>query len=375
MEPALKQRLIGAMVLVALAVIFLPMLIKGPAPESGASDVPLTLPDAPAGETETRELPLVTPGDAPQGGVVGMEPADVSQPASAGSDTLPTVDTAAGAKTMQPASTAGGDYAVSFGSYASASDADRVIAALHAARLPGYQETAAGAGGRTLYRVRIGPFATQADAEAARLGSTKVRKDVNAKVVVLNADAADAADPAVATTAPAASAPSVSAPKPLAETAPVKPAALPASKPEPLKPAVAKPVATKPVETKPAETKPVATKPVETKPVATTKPVETKPAPATKPVEPAKPAPKPAAAGTGFAVQLGAFGNVDEANKLRDRARAAGFSAFVEQVRTDKGTLNRVRLGPVVNRADADKLKAQVAGKLGVGDALVKPHP
>lgn len=364
MEPALKQRLIGAMVLVALAVIFLPMLIKGPAPESGASDVPLTLPDAPAGETETRELPLVTPGDAPQGGVVGMEPADVSQPASAGSDTLPTVDTAAGAKAMQPAATAGGDYAVSFGSYASASDADRVIAALHAARLPGYQETAAGAGGRTLYRVRIGPFATQADAEAARLGSTKVRKDVNAKVVVLNADAAEAADPAVATTAPAASAPSVSAPKPLAESAPVKPAALPPSKPEPLKPAA----------TKPAETKPVATKPVETKPVATTKPVETKPV-AAKPAEPAKPAPKPAAAGTGFAVQLGAFGNVDEANKLRDRARAAGFSAFVEQVRTDKGTLNRVRLGPVVNRADADKLKAQVAGKLGVGDALVKPHP
>ncbi|MGO4774000.1 SPOR domain-containing protein, partial [Lysobacter sp. 2RAB21] len=41
----------------------------------------------------------------------------------------------------------------------------------------------------------------------------------------------------------------------------------------------------------------------------------------------------------------------------------------------DKGTLNRVRIGPVVNRADADKLKAQVAGKLGIGDALVKPHP
>ncbi|MFD1297046.1 SPOR domain-containing protein, partial [Lysobacter gummosus] len=117
--------------------------------------------------------------------------------------------------------------------------------------------------------------------------------------------------------------------------------------------------------------KPAATKPVKIEPL----PAETpKPAPvAAKPAEPAKPA--AAAAGTGFAVQLGAFGNADEANKLRDRARAAGFSAFVEQVRTDKGTLNRVRIGPVVNRADADKLKAQVAGKLGIGDALVKPHP
>ncbi|MEI2454244.1 MULTISPECIES: SPOR domain-containing protein [Lysobacter] len=371
MEPALKQRLIGAMVLVALAVIFLPMLIKGPAPESGASDVPLSLPDAPKGDTETRELPLVTPGDAPQGGVVGLDGA-----APAGdSQTLPTVDTAAQNQGMHPAATAGGNYAVSFGSYASAGDADKVIAALRAARLPGYQETALGAGGRTVHRVRIGPFATQADAEAARLGSTKVRNDVNAKVVVLDADAAEPAG-----AAPVATAPAVSAPQPLADSPPAKPAPLPAetakpvaakpvpAQPQPVKPEPAKPVASKPAETKPAS-KPAETKPAETKPVAEAKPVPAKPADA------AKPAPKPAASGTGFAVQLGAFGNVEEANKLRDRARAAGFSAFVEQVRTDKGTLNRVRLGPVVNRADADKLKAQVAGKLGVGDALVKPHP
>ncbi|RXE43711.1 sporulation protein, partial [Xanthomonas perforans] len=41
MDTALKQRLIGAIVLVALAVIFLPMLVKGPAPSSGVADVPL----------------------------------------------------------------------------------------------------------------------------------------------------------------------------------------------------------------------------------------------------------------------------------------------------------------------------------------------
>jgi cell division septation protein DedD len=363
MEPALKQRLIGALVLIALAVIFLPMLIKGPAPESGASDVPLTLPDQPqGGQTETRELPLVTPGDAPSSGMVGMErpqPEPNGAAPAGNGQTLPTVDTAAGRQGMQPAATAGGDYAVSFGSYASAGDADRVIAALQAARLPGYQETAAGANGRTVYRVRIGPFATQADAEAARLNSTKVRNDINAKVVVLNADAADlASGPAPAPAKPA------SIPAPIAETKPTKPAALPPELPKPAKPEPAKPVAAKPADTKPAA-----------KPAEPPKPAETKPAAAAKP-EPAKPEPaKPAAAGTGFAVQLGAFGNAEEANKLRDRARAAGFSAFVEQVRTDKGTLNRVRIGPVVNRADADKLKGQVAAKLGIGDALVKPHP
>ena len=50
MESGLKQRLIGAAVLVALAVIFLPMLVQGPAPESGVSDVPLTMPEAPQGD-------------------------------------------------------------------------------------------------------------------------------------------------------------------------------------------------------------------------------------------------------------------------------------------------------------------------------------
>src|SRR5690606_40763732 len=73
MEPALKQRLVGAAVLVALAVIFLPMLVQGPAPDSGAADVPLDMPEAPAGEFQTRELPLVTPARAPEGGALGMD--------------------------------------------------------------------------------------------------------------------------------------------------------------------------------------------------------------------------------------------------------------------------------------------------------------
>lgn len=341
MEPALKQRLIGAAVLVALAVIFLPMLIKGPAPESGASDVPLTLPNTPQGQFETRELPLVGPGDAPKGGVVGMDPSD--------GERLPTVDTAAtkpaaSTDAMQPAAVAGGDYAVSFGSYATEADAQRVVKALQTAQLPGYQETTP-SGGRTLHRVRIGPYASQAEAEAARLESAKVRSDVAAKVVTLDAET-NAAAPALASTPEPAS---VSAPVPLnpaaTATSPSKPVALPA---EPAKPATASTTA---------------------KPKPATPPV----AAAAKP-EPAPAKPKPAASGVGFAVQLGAFGNATDATKLRDRARASGFSAFVEQVRTDKGLLNRVRIGPVVSRAEADQLKAQIAAKLGI-DGIVRPHP
>lgn len=346
MEPALKQRVIGAVVLIALAVIFLPMLIKGPAPESGASNIPLELPKAPEGDFETRELPLVSPGQTPQGGAVAMQ-------AGGDSQSLPTVDTAAQpaaaaepGDAAYPAAAAGGNYAVSFGSYATTGDADRVVKALQAAQLPGYQEPAPASAGRTLHRVRIGPFATQAEAEAARLQSARVRSDVGAKVVTLDAEADAPASAAASQPAPAQTA-SVSAPVPLAESRPAtSPTPLPA---ESTRAAAARPADAKPVEKPPA------------KPAVA--PVAARAAPAA-----------PAASGTGFAVQLGAFGSTAEAGKLRDRARAAGFSAFVEQVRTDKGTLNRVRVGPVASRADADQLKAQVAAKLGVS-GIVRPHP
>jgi cell division septation protein DedD len=344
MEPALKQRVIGAVVLIALAVIFLPMLIKGPAPESGASNVPLELPKAPGGDFETRELPLVSPGQAPSGGALGMNADTAPNPDAA--DTLPTVDTTATTPSApvpaaMPAATGGGNFAVSFGSYASTGDADRVVKALQGAQLAAYQEPVPG-NGRTLHRVRIGPFNTQAEAEAARLQSGRVRSDVGAKVVVLDAESAE---------------PVASAPQP-AQAAPVSaPVPLP---PEPARPAPTKPAA--PVE------KPVAKadKPVQAP--AAPKPVAPAPQPAA-----ARPS-APAAAGTGFAVQLGAFGSAEDAGKLRDRARAAGFSAFVEQVRTDKGVLNRVRVGPVASRDQADQLKAQVASKLGVS-GIVRPHP
>ncbi|MCI4569284.1 SPOR domain-containing protein [Lysobacter sp. CFH 32150] len=322
METPLKQRLIGAAVLVALAVIFLPMLIQGPAPESGVSDVPLTPPDAPAGQYETRDLPLVAPGVAPDSGVVGMDAsapapegdnpdaADLATPVApldnAETTASPIVEEPTRSDTMFPAPTAGGNFAVNFGAFSTAVAADKLIASLRASQLPGYRE-AATVNGKTVQRVRIGPYATRAEAEAARLRAVHVRDDVGAKVVALDAEV---------------------------ETAAAKPAA----------------VAT--TTTKPAET---------AKPAA---PAAAKPA-----------APKPvAASNVGFALQLAAFSKAADATALRDKLRAAGFSAFTESVSTDKGTLTRVRVGPVLNRADADQLKAQVKSKLGM-DGIVRPHP
>ena len=342
MDTPLKQRLIGAIVLVALAVIFLPMLVKGPAPDSGVASVPIAAPDAPAdGQFETRELPLV----APAGGATGLQTGQAKPlQETAAPATPPTVDTS-------PA-VAAGNFAVTFGAYGSKADADAVIAYLQRSQLPGFAETTT-ISGRQAWRVRVGPYADRAQAEAARLQAVKIRADVKAEVITLDAvagsSAAVAATPAPTTSTPAA------ATTPSATSNPVRSESLPPStptattKPEPPKPAP-KPEAPKP------DAKP------ETKPEA----AASKPAPATPTA--------PAASGVGFAVQLGAFGQANDANALRDKVRAAGFSAFVEQVRTEKGTLHRVRVGPVANRADAEQLKAQVAAKVGVA-GMVRPHP
>lgn len=339
----MKQRLIGAIVLIALAVIFLPMLVQGPAPDSGVADVPLTIPEQPDHPVQTRDLPLVAP-QAGQGSVLDLQTGPGADP-----DRVATVDTAqvqADAQAALPAAVAAGDYAVHFGSYGSFADARRVVDALLQSQLPGRSEQIT-LNGKPAWRVRIGPYATRAEAESARLRAAHVRDDVGARVVVLDAQTAPAPARANATATPAA----------------IKTEALP---PDAGKPAQAAPAA--------AQSRPDVASAQAKPPAATTQPPAT-----SKPSVPvaAAPAPapdKPAASNTGFAVQLGAFSNAAEAEKLRDRARGAGMSAFVEQVKTDKGTLSRVRIGPVLNRADADALKAQAKAQLGV-DGIVRPHP
>jgi len=419
LDTPLKQRLIGAAVLIALAVFFLPMLVKGPAPDSGVSDVSTDIPDGPEGATQTRDLPLVAPGDVPKGGAVGMDATPVDRPAAdapsltastgdpdtatdsaSATPTDPAAATDPTAAAALPATAAGGNYAVHFGAYATQKNAETVAALAKKSQLPAYSEPAT-VGGKAAWRVRIGPYASRADAEAARLKALDVRSDVPVRVVVLDADSSPAA-PAAPTPEP----PAVEAPKPVAkpsEPVETKPADTKpvAAKPTVVNPTVAKPAVAKPAAPKPSEPvsvpKPTASKPADIKPatpkpptataasastpatVAAAKPAAPKPA-ATKPAESGPlvavaPKPKPtAAAKVGFAVQLGAFSAAGDATALRDRLRASGFAAFTETVSTDKGPLTRVRVGPVIDRAAADQLKAQVKAKTGV-DGLVRPHP
>ncbi len=355
MDPALKHRLIGAAVLSALAIIFLPKLIVSHDPRSSAADVSLSMPNAPGGDFQTKELPLVTPAaDVPQGGVVGMDASHPPAPAPASSSALPdagaqparsastagTVAPTIGAQPPNapavtlpttsapspstsppiPAASAGGRYVVSLGTYSNAANAQSLVASLKAAQLPAYAETMAVAG-KPVMRVRIGPYSQRGDAEAARLKSQQVRTDMPANVIAL--DAAVAA--------------------PDAQAAPNKP--IPATAAPAVKPAVSPPSA----------------------PLKSAVPTA---APATKPSA-ATAAPSPAAARRGFVVQLVAFRSQDEALTLRDKLRAAGFTAFSERIQADSGALYRVRVGPEADRDAADRLRAEVSAKFKLSGIVV----
>ena len=56
---------------------------------------------------------------------------------------------------------------------------------------------------------------------------------------------------------------------------------------------------------------------------------------------------------------------------LRDKARAAGFSAFVQRIESATGTRFRVRVGPVADRSAANLLLAEVKSKMGTGGLVV----
>lgn len=332
METPLKQRLIGAAVLAALAIIFLPMLLKGPdIREPDATEVPLSMPQAPNQEFETRELPLTAPDAiAPPGGVLGMAPAPAPAPAPAAPaadaqapddlavegqtpppaeaeavgalPAMPTPATPTLAKSAVPtpakpaaapapasadnAAVAGGNYVVSVGSFSNLGNAEALAGRLRAARLPVTADRVALAAGPAL-RIRVGPYADRASAEAARLRTETVTGSAT-RVVALDA-----------------------------ATAAVKPSAAPAATPA---------------------------------------------------------APKPTTSTVGFVVQLSAPSVEKEALALRDKARANGFTAFVQRVESEGGTRFRVRVGPVADRAEAQALLGEISGKLGI-KGIVVVHP
>ena len=334
MDPALKQRLVGAAVLVALAVIFVPMLLEAPEPEATpAGQLSLDLPSRPPLSMETRDVPLSLPQPGTQTAAVdpdavatvdvdaaprvdALDAADQAPPASAASTSVPSPVPALpppappqttpapatpapnpAAPPMRPAAaaapapapapikpapaasaSANGRYVVNLGSYSNLGNADALAKRLVQRGFPVTSETIT-LDGKPARRLRAGPYRTRADAESAALGLGKAEPGTRFTVGELD-----------------------------------EAAALPASAPR------AGPVA------------------------------------------------------SGFAVQLGAFKDEAEATALRDRLRKAGFTAYTERASTDAGTLWRVRAGPELQRARAEALQARIRQSLKL-DGIVVSHP
>ena len=304
MDLSLKQRLLGAIVLIALAVIFIPMLLSGPAPKQTSETVNLAIPPAPDREFQNRVLPVDATQQQPTASSASPDltksetlptvetpprPAEIAQPtepvpatpapATAKSETPPAPAPKPEPPTAAdkaPGRAANGRFFVQLGIYSSQKNADDLVASLKQGGYPAFAE-ASEFQGKPGQRVRVGPFEDRAAAEAARLRIKQVKPSVPSNTVQVADDAK--------TDAP--------------------PTALPANR-----------------------------------------------------------------AGA-WAVQLGAFRTVDEANKVRDRAKGAGFVAYVDKVDAEGGTLWRVRAGPETERGNADKLKGRIRDKLKIDGIVV----
>lgn len=99
-------------------------------------------------------------------------------------------------------------------------------------------------------------------------------------------------------------------------------------------------------------------------------PVVAKPEPKKTPAEPAA----AAQSSTGmWAVQLGSFSSQDNAERLAADLRKQGYAAFLSQLQTSSGKLQRVRVGPQKNRAEAESVASKLSAKGHKGQVV--PHP
>jgi DedD protein len=200
MEESLKARLIGAAVLVAIAVLLIPELLSGrkavePVAEEGAGTrgtrsftielggasgepvrSPTTTPQPPAttpgadvpkavsepdADSSSQPQPAVVADPAPQDEPVAKS---VQSPATTEAPEGPPVAAAPAPRPAAAPPAAGGAWAVQVGAFGSAETARKLVKDLTGAGYHAYVAPVA-RGGKTLHRVRVGPEADKASAE------------------------------------------------------------------------------------------------------------------------------------------------------------------------------------------------------------------
>lgn len=261
MDQELKQRLIGAAVITALAAIFVPMLFDDPIDETGKNISELKIPDVPAKAQEVEIMPLP--------------------------------------------------------------DKAEDVAALPAPAQPDAAKPAP-------------KFVEEGEAET-EFEAPKPQIKLSAREAApLTPPAPAAAKPSARALAPADEEPAEAedlpiAPKPAKPTASVQPLTGVAPVPKPLKPLP-----------KPAEAKP------ELQAQAPLTASSAKPATA-------------AEESNRWYLQVGTFSQKANAASLQESLKQQGFAATVKEVAGDKGTVFKVRIGPIVDKAKAQAVKAKLA--------------
>lgn len=248
MDIALKQRLVGASVLIALAVVVLPMLLGGRPDQAEQETRKIELPPQPSElNFETRRYPIgdasatmpaasATPdtsglpaGDSsspvaadpapgavahvelrPREFVDALEGEPAAEPAAEQAEEAATVEAAepsepaeadaaakqestpqsvAPAPAAQPPAASGGRYVVQVASFSSIENANRLSDTLRGHGHAVLADTVKSDAG-TLYRVRIGPYAGEGEANDAAARLRKQLTDVKPRIVDLQPEAA-----------------------------------------------------------------------------------------------------------------------------------------------------------------------------------------
>jgi DedD protein len=74
-------------------------------------------------------------------------------------------------------------------------------------------------------------------------------------------------------------------------------------------------------------------------------------------------------------VQVGSFGNRDNAVKLVERLKGDGYRAQIREQTSQKGTLNRVVVGPYVDKYMAQRDRNKIAAKYALQPAVMRFKP
>lgn len=191
MDRALKERVIGAVVLVVAVVLLVPVFLDGPSDDAANVRESITLPgqDEQGARQKTivlerdRDQPVPAPLPAepqpaepqpskPAPAVVRQAAPEPEKTAEKTAEKLPSPQPSPKSAKSAPAKSATGMWAVQLGSFSNQVNAERLAANLRKEGFAAFLSEL-NSGGKQLHRVRIGPQKDRASAEsvAAKLGT------------------------------------------------------------------------------------------------------------------------------------------------------------------------------------------------------------